>query len=81
MSIRDAWAAGDWVVAEITTTGTLREDVPGAKGSKGKAWELNTLELYQLAGGKVKQHVSFANGLKFAVDVGQVDPSTLNAGP
>ena len=81
LSIGDAWAAGDWVVVEITTAGTLREDVPGAKGSKGKAWELNTLELYRLAGGKVKQHVSFANGLKFAVDVGQVDPSTLNAGP
>jgi len=74
---RDAWAAGDWVVVELTTSGTLSDDLSGAKGTKGKKWEANTLELLKLAGGKVKQHWSFANGLKFAADVGLFDPSLL----
>jgi ketosteroid isomerase-like protein len=77
MTTRDAWAAGDWVVAELTTGGKLAQDLPDAKGTKGKKWELNTLELFRLADGKVKQHWSFANGLKFAADVGLFDPSIL----
>lgn len=79
VKIRDIWAAGDWVVAEITTKGKLSRDLAGASGTKGKSYELNTLELYRLDGGKVKQHWSFANGLKFAADAGLFDPAMLGA--
>jgi len=77
MSIVDAWAAGDWVVAETKTKGTLAKDFGGVKGTKGKTWEQNTLELLQFAGGKVKRHLVYANGLKFAVDVGLFDPESI----
>lgn len=80
MTTRDAWAAGDWVVAELTMKGKMAADMPGAKGSKGKPWQLNSLELFQLADGKVKRHWTFANALKFAVDVGLFDPAILMGG-
>jgi steroid delta-isomerase-like uncharacterized protein len=79
VTARDVWAAGDWVVAEITMKGTLKEDFAGTTGTKGKAWELSSLEIYRLAGGKLARHWSFANGLKFAADVGLFDPSMLTA--
>lgn len=75
--IRDQWAAGNWVVVELTTSGHLSEDLPGVKGTKGKPWQLDTLEIMKLAGGKVVEHWSFANGLKFAADIGLFDPSLL----
>lgn len=77
MTVRDAWAAGDWVVAETTVKGTLAQDFAGVKGTKGKTWEQTSLELLEFAGGKVKRHLVFANGLKFAVDVGLFDPADL----
>ena len=80
MSQRDAWAAGDWVVVEMTTKGTLADGFAGVAETKGKSWELNSLELFRLADGKVKEHWTFANGLKFAADVGLFDPSLLGGG-
>lgn len=76
-SVRDVWAAGSWVVAETTTKGTLAADISGIKGTKGKNWEENSLELLEFADGKVKRHLVFANSLKFAVDVGIIDPEAL----
>ena len=77
LEVADAWAAGDWVVVEMTARGSLAEDLPGWKGSKGKKWQLSSADLFRLAGGKVKEHWSFANGLKFAFDVGIFDPAIL----
>lgn len=77
ISVRDAWAAGDWVVAETTVKGTLVDDFAGVKGTKGKTWEQASLELVEFAQGKVKRHLVFANGLKFAADVGLFDPADL----
>jgi ketosteroid isomerase-like protein len=76
-SVRDAWAAGNWVVAETTIKGTLARPLNGIKGTKGKKWEENSLELVEFAGGKVKRHIVFTNSLKFAVDVGLIDPAEL----
>ena len=73
--VRDIWAADDWVVAETTTTATTAADLAGAPGTKGKQWSQNALELLELSGGKVKRHIVFANGLKYAADVGLVDPA------
>jgi steroid delta-isomerase-like uncharacterized protein len=75
VTIRDIWPAGDWVVAETTSKAIVADDLPGAPGTKGKQWEQNALELFQLSGGKVKRHILFANGLKYAADVGLVDPA------
>lgn len=68
LALGDAWAAGDWVVATLTSS---------ADDGKGKPWSLRSLELFQLQGGKVKQHWIFANSIKWARDVGQFDPSMV----
>jgi steroid delta-isomerase-like uncharacterized protein len=75
VTVRDIWAAGDWVIAETTTKATTAAELPGAPGSKGKQWEQNGLELFELSAGKVKRHMVFTNGLKYAADVGLVDPA------
>ncbi len=75
--VRDAWAAGNWVVAETTVKGTIAKPLAGIKGTKGKKWEENALELVEFADGKVKRHLIFANSLKFAVDVGLIDPESV----
>lgn len=80
MEVKSAWAAGDWVVAETSGTGTLKADMPGAKGSKGKAFNQSYVELMKLEDGKIAQHWVFANNLKFAADVGLVDPAKLAGG-
>lgn len=77
LALRDAWAAGDWVVAKVTSSGTAEPGGPGGKGSKGKNWELNSLELFKFEGGKAKQHWIFTNSIKWARDVGQFDPSMV----
>ncbi len=77
LSVVDAWAAGDWVVAETRVKGALAEDFGGVKGTKGKTWEQNMLELIEFQGGKAKRHLVYANGLKFAVDVGLFDPASI----
>ena len=78
VSIRDAWAAGDWVVAELNAKGKLAGTGDG--DARGGMWELNSLELLRLADGKVVQHWTFANGLKYAADAGMFDPAAMTAG-
>ncbi len=75
--VRNAWAAGNWVVAETTVKGTLAKPLAGIKGTKGKSWEENALELMEFADGKVKRHLILANSLKFAVNVGLIDAESL----
>jgi len=77
LTLRDAWAAGSWVVAETTVRGRLAKDLPGIKESKGKSWQQNLLELIEFSGGKIARHLVFANGLKFAADVGLVDVEAM----
>ncbi len=76
-TLLDAWAAGNWVVAETNVKGTLSSDFGGVKGTKGKSWDQSYLEFLEFSQGKVKRHLVFANGLKFAVDVGLFDPAEL----
>jgi steroid delta-isomerase-like uncharacterized protein len=74
---KDAWAAGDWVVVESFSAGTVAKDLPGAKGTKGKRLESNEVHFFQLADGKIKQHHIFANNLKTAVQLGLVNPDEM----
>lgn len=80
LTLRDAWAAGNWVVVETTVKGSLAKDIPRIKGTKGKTWQQNMLELVEFSGGKIVRHLVFANGLKFAADVGLFDAEAMSEG-
>lgn len=73
----DVWAAGDWVVAEVTGSASLAKDIPGAKGTKGKPMTGKELHFFQLAEGKIKQHHIFINSLSRAVELGLVKEEDL----
>lgn len=80
MAVTDAWAAGSWVVAQTDIKGTLANDLAGTEGTKDRTWEQSSLEFLEFADGKVKRHLSFGNGLKFAADVGLFDPAEMGGG-
>lgn len=76
-----AFAAGDWVVAETSTAGTLAADIPGVPvKTKGKKYDQKYLEFVRLADGKIVEHWIFPNSTKFAADVGLFDPSKMGGG-
>jgi steroid delta-isomerase-like uncharacterized protein len=75
--VREAWAAGNWVIARTTVSGTIAKPVAGMMKTKGKKWRENALELLEFADGKVKRHLILANSLKFAVDIGLITPSEI----
>jgi ketosteroid isomerase-like protein len=65
LSTEKIWAAGDWVVAEGTFTGTNDGVWPelGITKKTGKPVTLHSLHLFRLQEGKVKEHWMFSNGL------------------
>jgi predicted ester cyclase len=65
------WAAGDWVVAVHDTTATLKEDMEGIPGSKGKDVKTKQLEFMAFADGKLKTHWVFENTAAYAAQLGQ----------
>ena len=73
-------AAGDWVVAESASTAKMAIDMGPAK-TKGKSGTQNELHFFQLADGKIKRHLLFANDLHMAVQLGLVDPTKLGPPP
>lgn len=74
----NAFAAGDWVVAETSSTGTIDKNIPGLPvKTKGKKFEQKYLEFVRLADGKIKEHWIFSNGTKWAADMGLFDPSKM----
>jgi steroid delta-isomerase-like uncharacterized protein len=77
----NAFAAGDWVIAETSSTGTLDKNIPGLPvKTKGKKFEQKYLEFVRLADGKIKEHWIFSNGTKWAADMGIFDPSKMPGG-
>jgi len=75
--VREAWGAGNWVVARTTVRGTIAKPIAGMLKTKGKKWQENALELLEFENGKVKRHLVLANSLKFAVDIGLISPSEV----
>lgn len=65
------WAAGDYVIVEGTMTGTNTGPMPsmGLKAT-GKKINLRFMEVFELAGGKVKTDWLFYNGAAFASQLG-----------
>jgi predicted ester cyclase len=70
------WGAGDYVVAESTLTGTNKAAAPGRgiKKATKKPVTLRTAHVFQMEGGKVKQHWLFANGMAMAMQLGLIKP-------
>lgn len=78
---RNAFAGGDWVVAETSSSGTLDVDVPGLPVStKGKKFDQKYLEFVRLEDGLIKEHWVFSNSVKWGADMGLIDPSKMPGG-
>lgn len=78
---KNAWAAGDYVVATSTLSGTNDGPMPSMKLKKtGKKVSLNALEIALLKEGKIKRHWVFSNGMAFAAQLGLIpDPKAAPA--
>lgn len=81
VEISNAFAAGDWVIAETSSSGTIDKNIPKLPvKTKGKKFEQKYLEFVRLADGKIKEHWIFSNGTKWAADMGLFDPSKMGGG-
>ena len=72
--IEDIWAAGDFVVAETTFTGTNDGPLPslGVKKATKKPVTVRTAHVFLLDGGKVSQQWIFGNGLAMPIQLGLI---------
>lgn len=70
------WAAGDYVVAELSFKGTNKGawKSAGIKKPTGKAIEIHALEIFKFKDGKVTNHWIFDNGMAMATQLGLVPP-------
>jgi predicted ester cyclase len=70
------WAAGDYVVATGSFSGTNDGPLPSAKvwTKTGKPVNVQCLEISKIEGGKIKKHWTFSNGLAFAAQLGLLPP-------
>lgn len=76
-TVKESWAAGDWVVSVVETKAKLARDMPGFKKTKGKEYTATQFEFIQLADGKIKNHWVFDNSLSMMIQIGAVDPSKM----
>jgi ketosteroid isomerase-like protein len=75
------WAAGDYVVAGITTKGTNNGALPGGIEASGEPFETHQVDVYQLRDGKIGKQWLFTNGYAFAVQLGFLpDPTEGDEG-
>jgi predicted ester cyclase len=80
LTVDKQWAAGDYVVAEGTLTGTNNGDMPSMKLKKtGKKVTSRWVSILKIQGGKVKNQWIFDNGLAFATQLGMVPPPGAKA--
>jgi hypothetical protein len=73
----NVFAAGDWLVMETHSTGTMAMDIPKLPvKTKGKKFDSRYVEFMQIADGKIKTHYIFPNDNKWAADMGLMpDPA------
>lgn len=74
--VDDIWAAGDFVVAETTFTGTNQGASPtlGIKKATKKAVTVRRAHVFRFDAGKVIQHWVFTNGAALQLQLGLVAP-------
>lgn len=71
LDVKNAWAAGDYVVSEGSLSGTNTGDLPATKLKKtGKAINVQYVQIDKLQGGKIKKTWIFSNGMAFASQLG-----------
>ena len=75
LNVKSAWAAGDYVVATGTWTGTNTGDSPAMKLKKtGKSVSIGFVQIDQFAGGKTSHVWVFSNGAAAAAQLGLMPP-------
>jgi len=72
------WPAGDYVVAEVTFTGTNKGPVApfGIKKATKKAATMHELHVFQLSEGKIVEQWIMVNGMAMAMQLGLIPPPT-----
>lgn len=76
LELKSAWAAGDYVVATGTWSGTNTGDMPSMKLKKtGKPVSVHFVEIDKFVGGKTKNVWLFMNGPAFAAQLGLLPPN------
>jgi ketosteroid isomerase-like protein/predicted ester cyclase len=76
-TVKESWAAGDWVVNVVESKGKLGADMPGMKGTKGKEYTTTQFEFINVADGAIKTYWVFDNSLSWMVQIGAIDPSKM----
>jgi ketosteroid isomerase-like protein len=65
-----SWAAGDYVLAAGSSSGTNDGELGEGKPATNKKFSMKALEILKLKDGKITEHWMYGNGFKFAVDLG-----------
>ena len=82
LDVKSSWAAGDYVVATGTMTGTNTGDSPAMHLKKtGKAVALQFIEIDKFSAGKTTNIWMFANGAAMAGQLGLIPPPKAGAEP
>jgi predicted ester cyclase len=81
LDVKNAWGAGDYVVAVGTWSGTNTGDMPSAHMKKtGKAVSVQFVEVDKFAAGKTKNIWIFSNGAAVAAQLGLTGPKPETKG-
>jgi len=82
IDLNSSWAAGDYVVATGTMSGTNTADSPAMHLKKtGKAVSLHFIEIDKFSGGKATNIWMFANGAAMAAQLGLMPPPKVAPEP
>ncbi|MBW2525200.1 MAG: ester cyclase [Deltaproteobacteria bacterium] len=73
-----SWAAGDYVLAAGRVSGTNDGDLSPEQKATNKKFSMRGVDILKFKDGKVVEYWMFANGFKFAVDLGLAeDPAAM----
>lgn len=73
---RWSWAAGDYVVGGVQTSGTNDGAMGEARPATNEKFSLQGLEIVHIEDGEVTEHWLFGNGMKLAADLGLIDEAS-----
>lgn len=79
MNVKSSWGFGDFVVSEVTMTGTNTGPLFGKPATK-KAVSMDSADLVQMKDGKIVKGWSFGNGMQVAEQLGLL-PKPKDAAP
>jgi SnoaL-like polyketide cyclase len=80
LDVKSVWAAGDYVFAAGSWSGTNTGDMPGGKLKKtGKAVSVQFIEIDKFSAGRTKNIWIFSNGAAVAAQLGLMNPKPAEA--